>query len=368
MRLAWAELKRAKLRYGLLAGAAALLVFLLLFLNTLSGTLLQFLGGAVENLSADVAVYDAGARRNLQASRLGPDTAAAVAQVPGVAEAGEIGEVTLSAAVSTGPTDVSLWGYVPGGPGEPAELVAGRLPGAGEAVVDEADATNGFAIGATVRLEPAGETLEVVGITSGRRFSALATLYTPLEGWRAIVAAGNPAAPFIPANLVGVRVEPGADPLVVAERITAEVPAVEALDRATAATSIPGVAAIRQTFGLLVGITFLIVVLVIGFFFLILTVQKLRVFMALRAVGASTGYLARAVLAQIAVVVVVAVAVATFLLAAAAQTSPATFPIAVQPSLVGAVLAAVLASGLLAGGAAVRRIVKLDPAGAAQIR
>jgi putative ABC transport system permease protein len=368
VRLALTELRRAKLRYGLLSGAVALLVFLLLFLNTLSGTLLRFLGGAVENISADVLVYDEGARRNLQASRLGPDLALAVAEVAGVAQAEEIGEVTLTARAGAGTTDVSLWGYVPGGPGEPAELVDGRLPRGGEALVDEADVGNGFAIGSTVTLEPSGETLTVVGVTKDRRFSALATLYTPLEGWRGIVAAANPNAPFVPANVVGVRVDPQADPAVVAERITEAVAGAEALDRVTAAASIPGVAAIGQSFGLLVGITFLIVVLVIGFFFLILTVQKLRVFVALRAVGASTGFLARSVLLQIALVVLVAVGLATGLLGVASLTSQAAFPITVDPGLVLAVLAAVLASALLAGGAAVRRIARLDPASAAQIR
>ena len=40
MSLAWTEIKRAKLRFGLLTGAVALLVFLILFLQTLSGQLL----------------------------------------------------------------------------------------------------------------------------------------------------------------------------------------------------------------------------------------------------------------------------------------------------------------------------------------
>ena len=64
------DLWRSKLRFGLLAGAIALLVFLLLFLNTLSATLLGFFVGAIENNSAEVLVYEDTARRNLQASRL----------------------------------------------------------------------------------------------------------------------------------------------------------------------------------------------------------------------------------------------------------------------------------------------------------
>ena len=41
-----------------------------------------------------------------------------------------------------------------------------------------------------------------------------------------------------------------------------------------AVAKIPGVSSVSQTFGILVGMTFVISIVVIGFFFLILTVQK----------------------------------------------------------------------------------------------
>lgn len=84
MQLAFTELRRAKLRFGLLTGAVGLLVFLLLFLNTLSGTLLRFFVGALENNSAQVLVFDATARRNLLVSRVSPADIDQVRQVPGV--------------------------------------------------------------------------------------------------------------------------------------------------------------------------------------------------------------------------------------------------------------------------------------------
>ena len=68
MNLAVKEISRAKLRFGLLTGAVALLVFLVLLLSTLSSALIRSLTGAVEGLDADVLVYSAAARDNLQAS------------------------------------------------------------------------------------------------------------------------------------------------------------------------------------------------------------------------------------------------------------------------------------------------------------
>lgn len=367
MTLAIKELLRARLRFGLLAAAIALLVFLLLFLNTLSQTLLGSFTAAVENNSADVLVYADDARRNLQASRLDPAVVGEVAGVEGVEAAAGLAEVTLTADVGEGLTDLSLWGFSPGEPGEPGEVVEGRLPGGGEALVDIADAAAGFTIGSTIILEPSGRTLEIVGHTRDSRFNVSATAYTTLEEWQAVAGAANPQAPVVPVNLVAVR-GGGDDPAALAAAIAEQVDGVEALDRAAAVAALPGVEQISQSFTLLVGITFAIVVLVVGFFFLILTVQKLRTFVALRALGARTRDLAGAVILQIAVLVLLGVALATGLLAVAALTSSEAFPLRVDPLLVAAVLAAVLVCSIAAGLFSVRRIARLDPSTAAQIR
>ena len=110
MFIALRDLWRSKLRFSLLAGAVALLIFLLLFLNTLSATLLGFFVGAIENNSSEVLVYDDMARRNLQASRLNPSVVGDVAAVAGVAAAAPIGELTLTVEVGGELTDLSLWG------------------------------------------------------------------------------------------------------------------------------------------------------------------------------------------------------------------------------------------------------------------
>jgi putative ABC transport system permease protein len=362
MTLALKELLRARLRYGLLAGAIALLVFLLLFLNTLSGTLLRSLTAAIENTSADVLVYADSAQRNLLASRLDPAVVDEVAAVDGVADAGGLAQVTLTADVGEGPADLSLWGFEPGRPGQPAQLVEGRLPGPGEAVVDAVDAGTGFQIGRTITLEPSGRTLEIVGHTRDSRFLASATAYTTLEEWEAVVAAANPRAPLVPINAVAVRTD--ADP----GAITEAVDGVEALTLADAVASIPGVEQISSSFNLLVAITFVIVVLVVGFFFLILTVQKLPVFTALRALGAGTGSLARTVVLQIVLLVLAGVGLAALLLAVAVATADQSFPLRFDVPLAAAITGAVLACSILAGLASVRRIARLDPASAAQIR
>lgn len=368
MRLGLHDLWRAKLKFGLLAGALAVLVFLLLFLSTISATLLGFFTGAVKHNSADILVYNAASRRNLQVSRLDPSALERVRAVRGVAAAGPIGQATLSADVGRGLTDLSLFGYEPGQPGGPERIVGGREPGPGEVLVDRSDEPNGFRIGATIVVEPTGRRLEIVGYTAGSRFNVAPTAYATIGTYREIIAAANPGAPFVPDNLVGVDVRPGADVSSVVAAIDASSPNLEALTRKEAVASMPGVSSITASFDLIVGITFVIVAVVTGFFFLILTVQKLRVFAALRAVGATGRYLSASVLTQVVVVVVTGVAAATAMLAAAAAMSSPAFPLAVDTKLVLLSALAVLMSSVAATVLAIRRIARVDPLAAAGAR
>lgn len=362
------DLLRSKLKFGLLAGALALLVFLLLFLNTLSSTLLGFFTGAVEHNTADVLVYNATSRRNLQASRLPSGTVERVRAVPGVAAAGPIGQTTVTADAGKGLTDLSLFGWQPGLPGGPARVSGAIVPGPGEALVDEADKANGFTIGTTITIEPTGKTLRIVGYTTDSRFNVGPTAYTPIDTYRDIVRAANPSAAYVPDNLVAVATAEGTPTATVTKAIDATVPGVEALSRATAVASIPGASSVSQSFNLIVGITFVIVVVVTGFFFLILTVQKLRVFTSLRALGATTGYLASALVLQVVIIVLIAAALATGMLGVAARNSSTSFPLRVDVRLVVTATAAVLAFSLAAALVSVRRIAKLDPLDAAGAR
>ena len=359
MNLGLAEIRRARLRFGLLTTAVALLVFLVLLLSTLGGALVGSLTGALDRLDAAGLVYAGNARDNIAASRLDPSVADAVAAVPGVAAVGAVGTFTTRAPLDGTATDVQLFGFTPGAPGAPTGLSEGRLPtAAGEVAVDG----RGVAIGDTIELENGEGALTVVGLLRGSQFNALPTLYVPLDAYTSAVTAANPGLPFVPINAVAFDVDPGADAAAVAAAVTEAVPATQAYTRADAVARIPGISSISQSFGILVGLTFVIGIVVIGFFFLILTVQKLRAFTLLRAIGASTGSLAATVALQISVVVVAASAVALGLTALALQGLSTGIPVTLSPSTVITTVVAVWLFSLLAGMLSVRRIARIDPA------
>lgn len=362
MNLALTEMKRSKLRFGLLSGAVALLVFLVLLLTTLSNALVNSITGALEGVDANVLVYSDTARDNLQASRLQPDVVEQVAAVPGVEAAGPVSVLTTSAALKDGTEDLQVFGFQSGKPGAPTGLSEGRLPGnANEVAMDG----GGYAIGDTLELTGAQASATVVGLLRGAQFNASPTAYVTDELFATIVKAANPNVPFIPVNAVAVQ---AADPASTVSTISADVAGTKAYEKSQAVSLIPGVGSISQTFGILVGLTFIIGIVVIGFFFLILTVQKMKSFTLLRAIGASSARLAAVVAQQITVVVLLASAIAVVLTLLAVRGLNSGIPVSLSPSLVVGVVVSVLVFSLLAGLLSIRRVTKIDPATAAGAR
>ncbi len=151
MFLALREMRRAKLRFGLLIVAVGLLVFLILAQAAIQSGLLTSFVGAIERQSAPVLVYSVDGQRTLQGSVIPPPLERQVRAVTGVAGAGRIGQgtFTVRADGSTEDSDAAVIGYERADLGAPDRLGAGRLPrAAGEAVASAAD----FAVGDRVRV------------------------------------------------------------------------------------------------------------------------------------------------------------------------------------------------------------------------
>lgn len=366
MDLALTEMARSKLRFGLLTAAVALLVFLIVFLSSLSGALLRAFTGALESLPADGLVYAESARANVQASRLEPGVTQQVAAVPGVADVGSLAVLSANATVAGEPDELQLIGVTPGSPSQPEGLRDGSLPRtASEVAVDASQAE--VAIGDTIRVNGSQTDLVVTGTLVGTQFGT-DTAWLTAEGHQALVTELNPGLPAVPINAVAFTVVDGADPVAVAAQVQQAVAGTQALGRQDAIDAIPGVESVSQTFGLLVAITFVIGVVVVGFFFLILTVQKLRTFTLLRATGASTRSLAGTVAEQIVAVILLASVAAVALAWGALRALSTGLPVSIEPATIAAIVGAVLVASLGAGMLSVRRIAQLDPATAAGAR
>lgn len=146
-----------------------------------------------------------------------------------------------------------------------------------------------------------------------------------------------------------------------AAALTASIGGVEALDRQAAVDSLPGVGQVTQSFAILYLLLYIVVTIVTGVFFLILTVQKKDALILLRAVGASSRDIIGSVLVQVLVVVglgaIIGAAVTTGLLSLTRDV----FGSGLEPRTAVTTVAVILVLGLLASIGAVRRVLAIDP-------
>lgn len=363
MLLASREIRRAPVRFGLLAGAVGLLMFLVFFQQTLMSSLLTSFTGALQNQSGTVLVYSSEARKNLEASMLSPDVVTTVAATPGADQAGPLGVATLTFLVDGRQLDVAVIGAEPGRPGQPTRLISGRLAGApGEGVASSE--AGGIALGDTVTTTAGGAPITIVGLSEQSQFSVQPTLFVTFGTYAALRRAANPDAAGVPPSAVAVTPSPGVSPEALAAAINTTVPAVTALTRSDAAANVPGVSSTRGSFAIVLALAVGVAALVTGFFFLILTVQKTPSLTLLRAVGAPAGYLVRGLISQVALVLGVALLGAAGLLVSAAATANIGLPLTFDPRAL--FTTALIIAGLSVLGVAFSawRVLRIEPFGA----
>lgn len=362
MFLALREMRRARARFGLLVGAVALLVFLILVQQALQTSLITSFVGAIERQSAPVLVFSVDGQRALQGSVIPPPLEQAVVDLPEVAEAGRIGQGTFTVDVDGADdgSEAALIGYDTESLGAPDELSDGRLPEApGEAVGSAGD----FSVGDTVAVVGGEDPpeLTVVGLADDAQLQVTPTLFVAWDDYEAAVLAENPDATEVPPSVLGVRPADGVEPAELADRINEAHDEADALTRDEAAAEAPGVADVQRSFQVIFLLFALVVPLVSGLFFLIVTFQKSAALTLLRAVGASGGTLVRSLLVQVALVIGGGLLVGTALYALLTRVEVGTLTLRFDVAGVALWWVLLLGLGLASALVAARRVLAIDP-------
>jgi putative ABC transport system permease protein len=365
MFLALREMRRAKVRFGLLTAAIALLLFLILAQQAIQNGLITAFVGAIERQSAPVLVFSTDGQRTLQGSVIAPPLERRIRAVPGVAAAGRIGQGTFTVRVDGGEdSDAAIIGYDRADLGAPGELTAGRLPrAAGEAVGSATD----FALGDRVRQQAAGaragvgRTLRVVGLARDAQLQVTPTLFVAWPDYVAAVRAGNPDVTTVLPSALGVRAERGVTPEALTVRVNDASEDADALTRSEAARKSPGVAEVRQSFQVIFLLYGLVAPLVTGLFFLIVTFQKSAALTLLRAIGARSAVLVRSLLVQVVLVMAGGLVLGIALYAPLSQTRLGSIALRFDTGAVVLWSVLLLGLGLLSAVVAARRVLRIDP-------
>lgn len=365
MFLALKEMSRAKVRFGLLIAAIALLVFLILFQQSLQNGLITSFVGAIRNQSAPVLVYSVDGQRVIQGSVITPDLEQLVRTADGVGDVGRIGQGTFTGQPTSNEEtfDVTILGYeLATGLGAPTTLLEGRLPETDEeAVASAANAPDGFDVGDVVVLQPGGLEINIVGIAEDVQLNVSPTLFASYGTYVDAVQSVNPDAGIPLPNVLAAAPADGVSDGALVTSINDQSLELDALTRDDAASETPGVSQVQQSFRIVFLLYGLVVPCVTGLFFLIVTFQKAGALTLLRAIGAPAGRLVSSLLIQVVIIVGAGLALGTLLYFPVSQQRLGGIALQFETSAVvfWAVLLVVLGVG--SSLVAARRVLRIDP-------
>ena len=367
MFLALKEMARAKTRFGLLVPAIALLVFLILFQQSLQNGLITGFVGAIRNQNAPVLVYSVDGQRVIQGSIIPPDLEAELRATDGVGELGRIGQGTFTGQLTRADAtfDATIIGYELGsdgqGLGAPSELVDGRYPMGDLEAVASTGGDFEFAVGDTVVLQPGGFTVEVVGLADDIQLNVAPTLFTSYGTWSDAVRSVNPDAGEPLPNVMAAAPADGVTDEELVDAINARSLDFDALTRSDAAAETPGVAQVQQSFRLIFLLYGLVVPCVTGLFFLIVTFQKANSLTLLRAIGAPAGRLVSSLLIQVVIMIGAGLVVGTALYYPLSQSQLGGISLRFETGALIFWSVLLLTLGIASSLVAARRVLQIDP-------
>lgn len=371
--LALKEIIRNKSRFFSVVIVVALITMLVLFINGLAEGLVTGNRQFIENLNADLLIYQDNADLAIPASAIGRSLLNDIRRTPGVAAAGPIGfsASTITATTDYEALDVSLIGVEPGQSGEPAAVRGTQLRTSrgneaviGRNVADRIGLQVGdtFTISVTQGAREEQYTLTVVGITTGQQYSILPSIIVPFLTWDRVRPTPNPGAGGeLISNVVAVRLTDPAQTEAVTAELYRRASDIEAADLKTAYQNTPGYTAQQNTLDTQRGFTLLIGVLVVGGFFQIQTIQKVPQIGVLKAIGTTNSVIAVTSMVQIVLVMLFGVLAGAAVTVGLGLALPPVVPIFFTPMSFLTTILSLLLMGPIGGLVAVRKALTVEP-------
>lgn len=362
------ELWRQPARFVPVIAALTLLTVLSVMFGALLDGLSLGATGALRTLPVDLVVLADEAQSQIDRSRVSSELIDDIAAITGVEQVGVLGHARLSARLPSGDTElVSVLAADQRPAGVPADLGDG-------AAVDTALWARGVRSAQAVAFDDVA--VAVTGRAGGVGLGLNGTVWVDPERWREIVSQARPdlvpPVQFVTAPELAkvpeswpaltVRVADGADVATVAQAIDQRSGTTRTVTRDALVAAIPGVERERRVFTGLITLTVLAACVVVALFLGVLTVERLPLLAALRAVGLRGGGMAAGLMVQAVAVVVAALTCAALATAVAVPLLPATVPVLVLPGRAGATAVGLLVAAVLGALGSLRQVVRADPA------
>ncbi|HDG5480856.1 TPA: ABC transporter permease [Staphylococcus aureus] len=281
MFLAWNEIRRNKLKFGLIIGVLTMISYLLFLLSGLANGLINMNKEGIDKWQADAIVLNKDANQTVQQSVFNKkDIENKYKKQATLKQTGEI--------VSNGhqKDNVLVFGVEKSSFLVPSLIEGHKATKDNEVLADETLKNKEFKIGDTLSLSQSDEKLHIVGFTESAKYNASPVIFTN----DATIAKINPRLTGDKINAVVVRDTNWKD-----KKLNQELEAVSINDFIE---NLPGYKPQNLTLNFMISFLFVISATVIGIFLYVMTLQKTSLFGILKAQGFTNGYLANVVISQ----------------------------------------------------------------------
>lgn len=346
MFLALKEIKKEKLRSGLVITMIALIAYLIFILTSLALGLAQENTDAINSWGATRIAMSSDANVDMRQSFLTQNQVGHLSKRQAL-----IGQTTV-VAKSKGHKQVAAV-FIGLKPkqfiAKNVKLSSGRrAKNTREVVADTAFAQDGYKLGDKISLNGSRQRFTIVGFTKNAKINIAPVVYGRLSAWRTLrgITPGGPVGSAIISQNASYRNKQSGT---------------KTYNKQQVITKLPGYSAQNDTFVMMIAFLMVISLIIIAVFLYILTMQKLPNYAVLRVQGIPSRMLVGATISQSLILVIIGLVIATLLTVVTALAMPAVVPMAFAlPTLTGVGVGLIVMS-LLGSLIPVGSVLHVDP-------
>jgi len=348
MFLAIKEIKREKLRYGLIILMIFLVSYLIFMLSSLAVGLASENTQAIKSWNTQEVVLNKNANVSMNQSTLTKTDLKKADIGNNEALVGENAVVAKHAkrpSVSSQFLGVKKNQFIY----KNLELVSGKKATKNnEVTVDQDFKVKGYKIGDKLELNGSKKKYKIVGFVKNAKINIAPIIYGSMTTWKKL-RQGMPdvQASAIISRTNGYKYNHGN---------AKTYPVKQFIQK------LPGYTAQNMTFELMIGFLFVISLIIIAVFLYILTMQKMHNFAVMRAQGIPSKTLVGATINQSIILVAVGVILGLIVMWITAMLLPAAVPMSFTPSIMIIGSVGMLLTGIIGSLIPIRSILKVDPA------
>lgn len=345
MFLALKELKKEKLRSGLIIAMIVLISYLIFILTSLALGLARENTAAINSWGAQRIALNSTANTDLRQSFLTKEQVGTLSKKEAV-----IGETSVVAKASghkqLSATFIGLKSqqFI----AQNLKLESGRqVRNAHEVVADDSLKLEGYHLNSKIKLNDTTQKFTIVGFTKNAKLNISPVIYGQLTTWQSLrnMANGPVGSAIVSKDSHYKTMQKG----------------VKVYSKQQIINKLPGYSAQNMTFMMMIGFLMVISLIIIAVFLYILTMQKLPNYAVLRVQGIPRKVLVGATISQSLLLVLSGLAIGAVLTAITAVMIPAVVPMAFDFAILGAVGIGLLVMALLGGLIPIKSVLNVDP-------